>query len=86
MAFVSKLTKSTTTGNSQRHSECACEWRLSHRDGVLVVQLDSYGSEVRKFRGKLSQTLQFDREQALALIEVLGRAFPGIVGDAQTRG
>lgn len=85
MAFVSKLTKSTTTGNSHRHSECACEWHFSDRDGSRVVQLDSYGSEVRKLQGKLSQTLQFDREQALALIEVLGRAFPGIVADAQTR-
>lgn len=47
-------------------------------DGTHLVQLDSAGSDTRENRGKLSQTLQLDRDGARALVLELQRLFPGV--------
>ncbi|RTR33931.1 methionyl-tRNA formyltransferase [Robertmurraya yapensis] len=43
--------------------------------GNRYFQIDTYGSEDRKFQGKISQSLQMDKETAEKLIEVLKREF-----------
>lgn len=77
MAFISKFAPSSSERHT-RHSECDCGWRVTERDGVQVVQLDTYGSTERKIAGKVSQSLQLDRSGAKDLVEILRSAFPGI--------
>ena len=40
-----------------------------------IVQIDTFGSDARKIEGKVSQTLQFDRQAAEKLVEILSKAF-----------
>lgn len=40
-----------------------------------VVQIDTFGSDERKIRDKLSQTIQLDRQSGLQLLEILQRTY-----------
>jgi hypothetical protein len=42
-----------------------------------LVQISTYGSDTRKGSG-VSQTLQFDEEQARALVRAIEEAFPSL--------
>ncbi len=42
------------------------------------LQLDTAGSKDREFPGKISQSIQFDRQMAGQLFELLQRAFPDL--------
>ena len=64
MAYVTEIFKIEATGSGSAHKECACGWRVSEREGRRVLQLDTYGAADRKIPGKVSQTLQFDRDRA----------------------
>ena len=44
-------------------------------NGEVVFQLATGGSKDRKYPGKVSQTLQFDRAAAKRLYDELGKAF-----------
>jgi hypothetical protein len=46
-------------------------------NGRTYLQLSSFGSDSRKREKKVSQTLQFGREEALALATHIHRLFPG---------
>jgi hypothetical protein len=63
-------------GGGRRHSQCACGWKVVERDGVRVVQLDTYGSHDPQDRGTVSQSLQVDEERARELVQILRNAFP----------
>jgi hypothetical protein len=47
-------------------------------DGSTVLQLDTYGSKSREHPGKVSQSLQIDRDAARSLKALLEEAFPDI--------
>jgi hypothetical protein len=76
MALVRKL----EPGSKQRlspHEEVDCFYfEFSDRKGNRYLQLDTLGRPTRKLAGKVSQSLQFDRE---ALIE-LRRIIDALVG------
>jgi hypothetical protein len=55
-----------------------CEWAVFERDGKRLLQPDTYGSDDRKDKGTVSQTLQLDEAGAIQLLDVLRRAFPSI--------
>jgi hypothetical protein len=55
-----------------------CEWFAFERDGKRLLQLDTYGSDERKDKGTVSQTLQLDETTARELLRILRKAFPGI--------
>jgi len=55
-----------------------CEWAVFERDGKRLLQPDTYGSDDRKHKGTVSQTLQLDEAGAIQLLDVLRRAFPSI--------
>jgi len=78
MAYVTEIFKIEATGSGAAHKECACGWRVSDRHGQKVLQLDTYGAADRKIPGKVSQTLQFDRERASELLALIRQTFPGI--------
>ncbi len=42
------------------------------------LQLDTAGSKNREFPGKISQSMQFDRQMAGRLLQILHRAFPDL--------
>lgn len=65
-----------TTDASQAHpTEVDCGWQVIPGEPTLL-QLSTYGSDLRKSNKKVSQTLQLDRERALELAEIIARAFP----------
>ena len=41
----------------------------------MFIQSDSYGRDTREMPGKKSQTIQLDREGAIALLNILKREF-----------
>lgn len=49
---------------------------VSTDDGVVLMQLSSFGSDSRASRPKVSQTLQFDHERALELRRYIEECFP----------
>lgn len=40
-------------------------------NGEKIFQIQTYGSSTRQLKGKVSQTLQFNKQQAIELIEIL---------------
>lgn len=45
------------------------------KDGNKFFQIDTYGSENRQTKAKISQSIQIDREMAIELVELLQREF-----------
>ena len=43
--------------------------------GERVLQIDTFGSTRREFKGKVSQSVQFDRESAVKLFKILKDEF-----------
>lgn len=76
MAFVKSISELPALHNARPHSDTDCTWRISERHGSRVLQLDTYGSPERKDRGTISQSLQFDEERAVELLEVIVAGFP----------
>jgi hypothetical protein len=76
MAFITKFFK-VPVAAGRRHSDCECGWSVTQRDGVAVLQLDTYGSKDRKLAQKVSQSIQLDRERAIELASLIDEAFPG---------
>jgi len=53
-----------------------CKWSVLKHDGqAQLLQLDTRGSNHRENPNKLSQTLQFSRETAKELFEILKSEF-----------
>lgn len=57
------------------HDEIEATYTTFERDGRVFVQIDTYGRESRDIPGKKSQTIQLDKEGAIALIGLLRQAF-----------
>ena len=44
-------------------------------DGECIFQIQTFGPSSRKIKGVASQTMQFDRQRAIELIEILKQEF-----------
>lgn len=77
MAVVSKFFRIVDRDGKLHptHVECGYLVFKDNRRGT-VLQLDTYGSDTRQDRGKQSQTLQLDEDQAKELVKILNNAFP----------
>ena len=65
-------------GEARAHpTEVDCEYRVISDGKNNLLQLSTFGSDVRASGPKVSQTIQFDRRTAEQLVEVIRRAFPG---------
>ena len=53
------------------HEKVYSTYTVFEKDGKKYVQLDTYGKDDREVPGKISQTLQFDRETARFIIKLL---------------
>lgn len=78
MARVSRFDELGAGTRGRVHEEVACTFATFEVDGRRYLQLDTYGSISRAFPGKISQSVQFDREGARSLKRLLERTFPGI--------
>jgi hypothetical protein len=79
MAVVTEFQELTTHQSRVHPTETECRWAAFEADGKQYLQLDTGGSDDRRNPGKVSQTLQSDREGAAKLLRILQRDFPGII-------
>ncbi|WP_417246205.1 hypothetical protein [Celeribacter sp.] len=76
MAFVKQIQKDEGREIRSIHpTQLVCKYIVAHQNGHRILQLNSYGSDVRDVPGKLSQTLQFDESSAAQLYAVLKAEF-----------
>lgn len=76
MAVVTSFFENPNERASRHQTEVECGWSVVDSSTGRLLQLDTFGSEHRKFVGKKSQTIQLDRSRALELIAILRDAFP----------
>jgi thymidylate kinase len=63
-------------GKNSVHMKVECTFTsFTDKDGRKFVQLDTYGSDLRKIKDKISQSIQFDQESAKVLIDILKKEF-----------
>jgi hypothetical protein len=71
MALIHELTRQVLQISS-RHSVVDCTFDVIRaEDGVLYLQLDTYGSKARKIPGKKSQSLRFSPSAIAQLKQIL---------------
>jgi len=62
MALIRKLERITLDRNAS-HDEVECTYSIVREDnGERLLQIDTYGSKLRKMPGKKSQSIRFSRE------------------------
>jgi hypothetical protein len=71
MAIVKKLERINLERDSH-HSEVDCTYSIIQgREGHRYLQIDTYGSALRKFPGTKSQSIRFSPEAIAQLREIL---------------
>jgi hypothetical protein len=61
------------------HQEVHCRsFRVEGPDGQRYLQLDTFGSPDREHAGQVSQSIQFDKQAALQLLERIHATFPDL--------
>ena len=60
------------------HAVVECGYSTFSAGGETYLQLDTYGSPERSIPGKISQSIQLDRDSAAKLKQILARTFPGV--------
>ena len=68
---IKKIDKQRNTVHDKVHTT----YTVFEMDGETYVQLDTYGRIDRETPGKSSQTIQFDRETAEFLVNLLKNEF-----------
>ncbi len=74
MARISAMVKHEKTRNTV-HTQARCTYSVFVDAGTKYFQIDTYGTDQRKVQGQPSQKIQFDREFAAELVEVLKTEF-----------
>lgn len=59
-------------------TEVECGYQAIHTTHGTLLQLSTYGSDLRQSDKKVSQTIQLDRDAASQLIAIIRRTFPGL--------
>ncbi len=57
------------------HSTVKATYTVFTNGGKQYFQIDTYGTSARKFNDSVSQSIQIDRDTAVALIDILKNAF-----------
>ncbi|MFC7530298.1 hypothetical protein [Actinoplanes sp. GCM10030250] len=78
MAVIVSFFPSKDGKGGIHRTEVDCGWQVIDHHGGSYLQLSTYGSDQRKSEKKVSQTIQIDRAQAAELLNIIGRAFPGL--------
>ncbi len=83
MALVTNLEPSTK-GRQSVHQSTRCLYTIVTSAGSQYLQLDTIGTEAREIPDKVSQSIQFDRQAAGQLLQLLYRTFPELEGNANS--
>jgi hypothetical protein len=75
MAIVRAFRRSSTLSSGPHRTSVDCDWGIVATARGTLLQLNTYGSADRKIPGKVSQTLQFGRDEAVALRAAIDEAF-----------
>lgn len=59
-------------------TEVDCGYQAIRTTGETLLQLSTFGSDLRQSEKKMSQTLQFDRKAAAELVAIIRQTFPGL--------
>lgn len=57
------------------HAKVHTTYTVFELDGSKYFQMDTYGKSDREIPGKISQSIQFDKESAKFLVELLKKEF-----------
>jgi len=80
MALVTSLERNTKERQSV-HRPTRCLYSIVEGPaGERYLQLDTVGSEDREIPDKVSQSIQFDRQAAGQLLQIIQRTFPDLAG------
>ena len=74
MALVRRFDKLNNERTSL-HEEVEARYAVFERDGQGFVQINTYGRPDREVPGKVSQSIQLDRQGAENLMTILRKAF-----------
>ena len=74
MARISKIEKLERNRNSV-HTEVECTYSTFYESGEKYIQIDTYGTEQRQVKKQPSQKIQFDKETAISLINIIKKEF-----------
>lgn len=75
MALITSEKITKINKNSRIQKETECTYNVFQIDETKYIQFDTYGTSERKSESKSSQTIQFDKETASYLIEILKNEF-----------
>ncbi|GHV30966.1 hypothetical protein AGMMS4952_18790 [Spirochaetia bacterium] len=70
-----KLFSEIAKERNQIHEYTEASYTVFSKDGQTIFQLDTFGTSHRKVPGKISQSLQIDKEMAEVLVQKLRFAF-----------
>ena len=73
MALVNKMEQLTLEKES-KHSEVQCTYSIViGDDGSKCLQIDTYGSNTRKYKGKKSQSIRLSPQAIVQLKQILSK-------------
>jgi hypothetical protein len=76
MALIRGFVANNSVVGGVHRTNVDCHWKAFEAGGARILQLDTFGSDDREIPGKLSQTLQLDRERARKLVAIINSVFP----------
>ena len=71
--LITKLPKESRDIRKQSAGEAS--YSVTMLNGEKIFQIQTYGSPDRQVKGMVSQTIQFGKEQAIELIDILQKEF-----------
>ena len=77
MALINRFVERRDASPRYR-TEVECGWTLADGPEGRILHLETYGSGARAIPGKVSQSLELDRDAATELLRIVRRAFPGL--------
>lgn len=78
MAVVKGFFSETVQGPTRQHTDVECGYAVVNTKNGRMLQLDTFGSKLRKNAGKKTQSIQLDRDAAKELLGIIRGTFPGI--------
>ena len=70
MALVKKITKETR--NAKLHNEVEATFNIINVDGETYIQINTFGSNERHLKGKVSQSIQLSIDVIKEINEIIG--------------
>ncbi|HVA81705.1 MAG TPA: hypothetical protein VNF29_12335 [Candidatus Binataceae bacterium] len=75
MAIIREMTLRVIEKDSP-HTDAECTYSIvDEPDGAKMLQIDTYGSEHRRFPGKVSQSIRFSPQALQQLMKIIRENF-----------